>query len=224
MKRLILFSKTHYRFGNRWTCILPSFFQSDSFILVPEHLLKNRAFFSLSLGRANQVWNHEVGLTPGEGSWRGGKSDLIYIMYLLFKIIHCTESGGESCGVKQGTWSKLLKTEFPGPRWMLTLPRLESLLIPRFSFHEDSIKFGLFFPSKFFRATRNKKEVSPSRIYFQWQLAQCFPSLLIGPTAYHCPHFPSSLSLLSLFLSSLSVNSHFLIWQTPPPPHLLFLG
>ena len=49
---------------------------------------------------------------------------------------------------------------------MLTLPRLESLLIPRFSFHEDGIKFGVFFPSKFFRATRNKMEGAPSRIYF----------------------------------------------------------
>lgn len=114
-------------------------------------------------------------------------------MYSLFKIIHRTESGGESCGVKQGTWSKLLKPEFPGPRWMLTLPRLESLLIPRFSFHEDGIKFGVFFPSKFFRATAIKRKVlaaeftsndnwpSVSQVYSLVQLPITVPtSLLLG--------------------------------------------
>lgn len=74
-----------------------------------------------------------------------------------------------------------------------------------------SLEFS-FLPS-FSEQPTIKKEGSPSRIYLQWPLT-CVSQVY---SFVQLPFF--SVACLFIF-SSLSVNSHFLIWQTvlPPPP------
>ena len=76
-ERLLLFSKTHYRFGDRWTCILPSFFPKWFILGSWTPALQQGFLLSLSSGHARHVWNHEVGLIPGKGWQGGGESYLI---------------------------------------------------------------------------------------------------------------------------------------------------